>query len=115
MSACYRVNFQAATNEDLRQAFVLQDAAGAAIDLTGASLRMALQGASGAIALEAGLADGRIAILDAANGRFEVAVLAADLQTLPPGVYRHDLLLAQAGVVRRVWSGVLTLSQGVTA
>lgn len=115
MSAYYRVTFQAANNEDLRQAFVLTDEAGAAIDLDGATLRMGLQDLSGNDQLDASTSNGRIAIGDAAQGRFELAIPAAVMGTLKAGVYRHDLLLSVSGTTRRVWAGTLEVSQGVSA
>lgn len=114
MSAYYRVTFQAANNEDLRQAFVLTDEAGAAIDLDGASLRMGLQDTSGNDQLEASTNNGRIAITDTAQGHFELAIPAAVMSTLKAGVYKHDLLLTASGTTRRVWAGTLEVSQGVS-
>ena len=114
MSAYYRVDFQVSNTEDLRQQFELTDTAGTPVDLTGASLRMDIASMSGADALQASSANGRIAISDAAAGRFEVAIPAADVRGLLPGTYRHDLLLSHADSVRRVWSGTISLSQGVT-
>jgi hypothetical protein len=115
MSAFYRINFQSANNEDLRQVFVLTDDAGAPFDLTGAALHMDIEAFNGADVLEATTANGRIALSDAPAGRFELAVPAATMRTLAPGSYQHDLLLTFAdGRVHRVWTGALTLSRGVT-
>lgn len=113
MSAFYRVDFQASNNEDLRQAFVLTDAVGAPLDITGAAMRMAIETAAGDDALEVTTANGRIIVTDASAGRFDLAIPAASMRTLGEGAYRHDLLLEAAGSVRRVWSGTLTLGQGV--
>jgi hypothetical protein len=115
MAALYRINFQTANNEDLRQAFVMTDSAQAPFDLTGASLRMDLDAFNGTDVLEATTSNGRIVIHNAAAGQFELAVPAATMRTVPPGSYQHDLLLTFAdGRVHRVWTGTLTLSPGVT-
>lgn len=114
MSAHYRVDFQSASNEDLRQLFEITDTSGEPIDLTGATLRMGLEAIAGPAQLEASTANGRIEIVEAAAGRFELAIPAATIEGLPPGSYRHDLLLDRSGSTLRVWSGTLTLSQGVT-
>jgi hypothetical protein len=114
MSAYYRVDFQSANNEDLRQIFELADTAGEPVDLTGATLRMGVEAIAGLAQLEASTANGRIEIVDAEAGRFEIAIPAATIGDLPPGSYRHDLLLDRSGSFVRVWSGTLTLSQGVT-
>ena len=115
MTALYRVNLQTANNEDLRQVFVLTDTSAQAIDLTGATLAMDIESFDGNDVLEATTANGRIVVVDAPAGRFELAVPAAAMRALPAGSYQHDLLLTLAGGrVHRVWAGSLTLARGVT-
>ena len=116
MTALYRVNFEAANNEDLRHAFALTDSNGTPLNLTGAGLHMDLVNVSGAAptTVVASTGNGRIAVVSAADGQFEFALSAALMRTLTPGVYRHDLLLTLADRVQRVWDGTLTLSQGIT-
>ena len=118
MATFYRVNFLAAANEDLRQAFALTDSAGAPVSLTGGTLKMnfeALASASAATSIiEASTANGRIVLSNAAEGQFEIALPTAVLHAIPTGVYRHDLVLTLAGHVQRVWEGTLTLNSGVT-
>jgi hypothetical protein len=120
MATFYRVNFQAAANEDLRQAFALTDSAGAPVSLTGGSLKMNFEGLTPASAgpgpggIEASTANGRIVLSNAAQGQFEIALPTAVLRAIPTGVYRHDLVLTLAGRVQRVWEGTLTLNSGVT-
>lgn len=114
MSAYYRVDFQASNNEDLRQGFVLTDSAGTPLDITGAALRFGLETSAGRDVLEASTLNGRITVSDAPAGRFDLAIPAAVMATLAEGAYRHDLLLEASGSVRRVWTGTLTLGQGVT-
>mgnify|MGYP000918996071 CR=1 FL=1 len=114
MSAFYRVSFTSANNEDLRQAFALASEAGSPVDLTGASLRMGLADLSGAARLEASTGNGRVTITNAANGSFELLIPASLMGTLPEGIYRHDMVLAMAGRTQRIWTGTLSLAQGVT-
>ena len=116
MSAFYRISFELANSEDLRQSFAMTDASGAPLDLTGAALTMGLETAAGAGALVASTANGRIALVNAAAGQFELRIPASVMRTLTPGSYQHDLLLTfPTGAVRRVWAGPLMLVRGVAA
>jgi hypothetical protein len=114
MAALYRVTFEVASNEDLRQAFALAADNGQPVDLTGGDLRMSLHGGETQATLALSLANGRITIVNATAGQFALAVAAADLAALPEGVYRHDLVLTLAGTRRRIWSGTLALARGIT-
>jgi hypothetical protein len=120
MATFYRVNFQVATNEDLRQAFALTDSLGAPVNLAGGSLKMSFDAVpavgtgSGPHSLDLTIPNGRIVIADAALGQFEIVLPTAVLRTLNPGVYAHDLVLTLAGRAQRVWDGTLTLNAGVT-
>ena len=114
MTAFYRVNFTCANNEDLRQAFVLTDSAGTAVDLTNGAMRMRIENPAGNGGVEASTANGQIVLTDAPNGAFEVGIPASVLSARDPGVYQHDLILTLAGRVTRVWAGSVDLSRGVT-
>ena len=114
MTALYRVDFSASTNADLRQGFALTDTAGAAVDLTGATLALAFEHEPNAPILHATAANGRLVVTDAAQGRFELVIAAADLAVLQPALYQHDLLLTRAGRIDRLWTGTLRLDDGVT-
>ena len=115
MAAYYRVNFEIATNEDLRQSFVLTNNAASAVNLTGAGLKMDVEFQSGVDVLELTIANGRIVIANAAAGEFQIAVPASIIGTLAPGSYQHDMVLTAAnGEVHRIWTGSLTLVRGVT-
>jgi len=113
MSAYYCVNFQQANNEDLHQAFRLTAAGETPLDLTGASLRMAVAALDGTPILQANTSNGAIAVTDAAAGEFEIDIPAASLSALIAGVYSHDLILVQASRTRRIWQGTVTLIQGI--
>ena len=114
MSALYRVNFQMANNEDLRQAFAVTNSTQAPVDLTGADLRMDVETAHKTDALVLSIANGRIVVTAPASGQFQLVVPASTMSTLADGVYQHDLLLQQSGTLRRLWTGTLNLSRGVT-
>ena len=116
MAATYRVDFAIANNQDLHQSFALSDTTPAAINLTGAALKMTLELISDRGTSEFSTANGRIVVSNAPAGQFEINVPAALMRTLAPGGYRHDLVVTLAsGAVHRVWSGALTLERGVTA
>ena len=115
MSRYYRIDFQFANNEDLRQSFAVSDGAASPINLTGANLKMDIQSQTGSRVLEVSLANGRIAITNAAQGQFALAIPATTMRTLPAGSYRHDLLLVRGAETKRVWEGFLTVNAGVTA
>ncbi len=114
MSNYYRVDFNIANNEDLRQDFAVRDGAGAPIDLDGSNLKMDVEGPGGPRVIQATLANGHITVTDAAQGHFALAIPAATLRTLPEGSYRHDLLLLRGGETKRIWEGTLTINRGVT-
>lgn len=119
MAAFYRVTFETANNEDLRQAFALTDDSGAPLDLTGAQLRMGIDPVpgpdTGPPVIEASLGNGRIVLASATAGQFTIAIPAAVMRTVSPGSYRHDLVVTLAsGETHRVWAGALTLQAGVT-
>jgi hypothetical protein len=115
MSAYYAVNFSAATNADLAQAFQLTDTSGTPLPLDAATLVMTVETPPGFPAVVAYTSNGRIAITEPSLGTFEIRIPAAVLGTVPPGVYRHDLVAARQGRTTRIWSGHLALERGVAA
>ena len=114
MSFYYRVNFEIANNEDLSQAFAIADSSGAPIDLRGAILAMDVKDPAGSNVIQTSTANGRVILSDAINGMFSIMVPASVIRALKPGTYVHDLLLERAGSITRVWSGTLSLAEGVT-
>jgi hypothetical protein len=70
------------------RAWELKDAAGDPIDLTGASARLQVRDASGAVVISASTADGRLTIQPAA-GRIDLLV-PYSATGLAPGSYRFD-------------------------
>jgi hypothetical protein len=114
MAVFYRVTIRLSKNEDLVQAFRLHDDAAAPLDLTGADIAMRLSGVESSDSLDLSVANGRIAILDAQEGEFELRVPTSALAGMTAGVYRHDLILTQSDRRLRIWDGTLTLDQGVS-
>jgi len=115
MSTTYTVNFEAASNEDVCQAFALKHRTGEPVDLTDATLKMDIaKHADAPDLLELTTQNGRIRIVTPDDGQFEIALNATDLAALTPDYYRHDLLLTTPDGTQRVWEGGFTLTQGVT-
>lgn len=113
MSALYRVDFDAADNEDFRYAFVLTTPQGAPADLTGATFKMSIARFEGPTVIELSSANGRI-VPTLAQGRIDLIVAAADLAGLAQGFHTHDLVMTQGQKVTRLWTGGLSLTHGVT-
>lgn len=78
-----------------RRAWVLRDASGKTIDLTGASARVHIRDLSGLKVAEASTVDGRITI-DGVNGRIDL-VMPADVMNIYPETYVFDLEVTTAG------------------
>lgn len=115
MTALYTVNFTTANNADLRQSFTLNASDGNPIDLTGAVLKMDFENRATNDVLVANQSNGFLSILDEPAGQFELAVPAAILSAINPGVYKHDLIITLANnETYRVWQGALSLTHGVT-
>ena len=114
MATFYRVNIFMANNEDLHQAFAFADSTGVPVDLTAASLSMDIETAAENDAVEISTSNGRIVLLSPQQGQFEIQVPATVMRTIPPGVYRHDLLLTRDSRTQRIWEGAITVSRGVT-
>jgi hypothetical protein len=83
------------------RAWELKDAAGHPIDLTGASARLQVRDAAGAVVIAASTADGRLT-LTPASGRIDMLV-PYSATGLAPGSYRFDLEVTHAGGLRRTY------------
>jgi hypothetical protein len=83
------------------RAWELRDAAGNPIDLTGASARLQVRDATGAVVISASTTDGRIT-LTPASGRIDMSV-PYSATGLAPGPYRFDLEVTHAGGMRRTY------------
>lgn len=113
MTALYRVDFEVPNNEDFRYAFALTDEAGAPVNLAGAAFRMDVEARSGADVLSLTTANRKVA-LDAATGRIDLIVPAADMATLRESYHTHDMLMTLGGQTTRLWVGGFNIIQGVT-
>lgn len=95
------------------RAWSLRDAAGAAIDLTGAVARLQVRDAAGLLVAQASTADGRLVIAEA-DGRIAMNLPAAAM-TLAAGSYRYALEVTFAdGTVRTVEINTLAILPDVT-
>lgn len=83
-----------------QRAWVIKDAAGAPVDLTGAAARLHARDADGALAISASTSDARLSIDTPASGRIDMLV-PASATGVTPGSYRFDLEVAfPNGIVR---------------
>jgi hypothetical protein len=83
------------------RAWELKDAAGNPIDLTGASARLQVRDATGAVVISASTTDGRLT-LTPASGRIDMLVPYA-ATGIAPGSYRLDLEVTHANGLRRTY------------
>lgn len=84
-----------------QRAWVIQDAAGQPVDLTGATARLHVRDAAGAKVMEASTIDGRLTIQPAA-GRIDL-VMPKEATGIAPGSYRFDLEVTFSNGVRRTY------------
>jgi hypothetical protein len=112
MAEVQRITFTVSTNEDFRESFVLQDASGTAIDISGDVLRWRAVGHGGSSVIDASTANGFIDLDPAILGAFTIDIPRATIGTHRPGAYEHDLVIEHAGQVIRAWSGAFNLVSG---
>ncbi len=94
------------------RAWALKNAAGAAIDLTGASARLQVRDDAGQVVISATAGDGLT--ITPAEGRIELRIDFADTG-LAPGSYRFDLEVTHTDGVRRTYElNVLVVLEDVT-
>jgi hypothetical protein len=86
------------------RAWELRDAAGNPIDLTGASARLHVRDAAGAVVIAASTTDGRLTITPA-SGRIDMLV-PYSATGIAPGSYRFDLEVTHASGLRRTYEQV---------
>lgn len=72
-----------------QRAWVIKDAAGNPVNLTGASARMHVRDSGGALVMSASTADGRL-IIQPAAGRIDL-LMPKEATGVAPGSYRFDL------------------------
>jgi len=101
-----RVDFEVATDEDLRQQFVFADVNDLPLDLTPATFRLTISKA-GTTVLEATSPD--LIVVDE-GGSLEIAIPAdAKTMLMPGNVYDHALVKTEAGTDERVWYGTILI------
>ena len=113
MTALFRVDFEAANNEDFRYAFALTDTEGAPVDLTAATFRMHIETNADADVLALTTENGRIGV-EAIAGRIDLVVPAAAMAGLAANYHVHDMLMVKGGQTTRLWAGGFSVIQGVT-
>lgn len=109
------VDIATANDADFRRVFNYQTVDGAPIDVTGATFYMMLrfQAADATAEFELTTENGRIVVLDAPNGQFELIVLQADLEQLAAAAYQQSLIMSTSGgALTRIWSGTFTVTIG---
>lgn len=84
-----------------QRAWVLTDASGAPLDLSGAAARLHVRDAQGAKVMEASTSDGRIT-LQPSLGRVDL-VMPKEATDVAPGTYRFDIELTYPSGVRRTY------------
>lgn len=110
----WQVDFEISSNADWEDAVPMLDADGGAVNLAGATLRMAVKDKTGVIALDLTTANGRLSFDAGAPSTLKILVLGPVITALPAGGYQHDLLLTRAGRTTRVFFGTLRILKGVT-
>jgi hypothetical protein len=83
------------------RAWEIKDAAGNPIDLTGASARLQVRDATGAVVISASTIDGRLT-LTPASGRIDMLV-PYSATVIAPGSYRFDIEVTHASGIRRTY------------
>jgi hypothetical protein len=112
-----QVDFTMVAGDTKTIVFNVKDSGGAALDLTGATIRWGLcaYAASGAIAEAALLTKSvgsGITVTDAAGGVCQVALSAANTTATPrmSGRYYHELEVTSGGVVSTVHRGLIEIT-----
>ncbi|TAI63876.1 hypothetical protein [Bradyrhizobium sp. Leo170] len=108
------VNISTESDADFRRVFVYQTVSGVPIDLTGSAFHMMLRARAedATVAMELTTENGRIVVLDAVNGKFELIIEQEDLERLTAGEYDQSLIRSRDGAQSRVWRGTFTLGVG---
>lgn len=85
-----------------QRAWLIADAAGQPVDLTGAAARLQVRDAAGALVMSASLLDGALLMATPSSGRIDL-VMPATLTNIAPGAYRFDLELTFPSGLRRTY------------
>jgi hypothetical protein len=106
-----RLSFALRNNADWSQSFWSRG-----VDLSGAALRMELRpDGGGPVIFELSTSNNRLQITDPASGRFSINVPAADMASIPAGLYQADVLLFDyIGNIRTVFVCSAAVEAGQT-
>lgn len=97
------------------QALRAVDVAGAAVNLTGYTVRMQIREPFEGLALGGLLATPTATVTAAATGDFTVSLTAAETEDLTPGPYVYDIeIVAPGGAVDRIFAGDVDVEPEVT-
>lgn len=104
------------TNQDWNDGFLVLDANGAAVDLTGADLRLMVRAnaTDTATLLSLTVGAGTLVLTVPTEGKLETNVPKATMETIAPGTYPYDLVRVTGGVWDMRFGGFVTIRQGVT-
>jgi hypothetical protein len=114
------VDISTENDADFRQVFFYKTlnsdgTPGDPIDISGAAFKMMLRVNAEDVTAEMELTteNGRIVVLDAPGGQFELIILQEDLERLDIDTYEHSLIMITPGNVQtRIWRGTLTNNAG---
>ena len=103
---------KAVRGDSWQRAWIIADASGTPVNLTGASARLHVRDASGAKVAEASTTDSRLAF-DALAGRIDLVMPATAMAALPLGSYRFDLEVTFSNGIVKTYEhgGVLTVHE----
>ena len=104
------------TNGGWQQRFTIKTGAGVAVNLTGMTLRSQFRVAAGMPLLaDCSTTNGKIVIVDATNGVFDILLTPTDCAGFPPGNVEFDVLWTNStnGNVP-LMAGRIPVKQGIT-
>lgn len=90
------LDIKAVKNNDIELRFTVTDEAGAAVNLTSATIKWQLKAGIGETALITKTTSSGITITDAAAGKFTVDIANEDTAGLDPGTYKHEAVVVDS-------------------
>lgn len=102
------------TNSNWNQGFELLDANGAALDITGADIRLTVRKtATDASALIAATTSNYLTLTVPTEGKFEIDVPKATMGAIPAGTYPYDCVRVNGSKWEWLFGGEIIVRQGV--
>lgn len=103
------------TNSNWNQGFEMLDANGAAIDITGADIRLSVRrSAADSATLLAATTSNYITLTVPTEGKFEIDVPKAIMEALPVGAFPYDVVIVNGATWTFLFGGEVNIRQGVT-